>query len=43
LKLLLPNRTDYKIGITQKNQTSKISFFDSLGRTRGDVQKPLKN
>lgn len=32
LKWLLPNRTDYKIGITQKNQTSKISFFDSLGR-----------
>jgi hypothetical protein len=31
LKLLLPNRADYKIVITQKNQTSKISFFDSLG------------
>jgi hypothetical protein len=33
LNLLLPNRADYKIVITQKNQTPQISFFDSLGRS----------
>jgi hypothetical protein len=32
-KLLPPNRADYKIGITPKTQTSKISFFDSRGRS----------